>query len=346
MQLHSLHALIDMIPVACVVYDSDGNHLVSNEIAQKRYAFFRTTDHSVEELHDCVVSIDDKPVEKEKLPFFQVLGEASLIKDVHLGVRFSERVRHFSVSASAATVEGSDVVVLALHEFKAKERAVLGQKRFVKLIGHELKQPLAMIQAYAYSLRKLATHKEDDKLELLKKINQKVRFISGILDQIVLFSESGFSQIDRQSEKSGVCNVIKEVLADFRVLHPSHAFEMQCADTTTTAAVPKVVLMQILQNILKNAVKYSAAQTTVNVGFTLKDDTVLLHVKDEGIGIAADELDTIFDPYYRVAATSKQVSGLGLGLSYVKNVAEAAGGEVWAESEVGVGTTVFASLPR
>ena len=107
-----------------------------------------------------------------------------------------------------------------------------------------------------------------------------------------------------------------------------------------------VRIAQAILNLVSNALKYSSADKPVEVRVSWNDQRALLRVQDHGFGIAPEELPHIFEMYYRAPrARSSTASGLGLGLTIVKDIIDLHGGRIWCESEQGIGTTFFVELP-
>jgi signal transduction histidine kinase len=105
-------------------------------------------------------------------------------------------------------------------------------------------------------------------------------------------------------------------------------------------------MIQVFTNLLSNAIKFSPAQTTVWIGAAKRDHDILVWVKDQGRGIPASKLDRIFERFQQVdASDSRQLGGTGLGLAICKNIVQRHGGEIWAESTPGLGSTIFFTLP-
>ncbi|HEY8830372.1 MAG TPA: ATP-binding protein, partial [Candidatus Limnocylindria bacterium] len=103
---------------------------------------------------------------------------------------------------------------------------------------------------------------------------------------------------------------------------------------------------QVIENLLSNAVKFSARSEDVDIHVDRGADEVVIAVIDRGVGISADELDRIFERYYRGAEQRGSVSGDGIGLAVAREIVTAHGGRVWAASDgPGKGTTVFVALP-
>jgi signal transduction histidine kinase len=106
-------------------------------------------------------------------------------------------------------------------------------------------------------------------------------------------------------------------------------------------------LQQVIWNLLANAVKFASEQGTISLTASRDHSTVLVSVRDDGIGIAADALQRVFEPFWQVDASStRQFSGLGLGLSIARKIVELHGGTIWAESAgLQRGATFFVRLP-
>ena len=103
---------------------------------------------------------------------------------------------------------------------------------------------------------------------------------------------------------------------------------------------------EIIKNLLINAVKYSPANTTISIHANHIGNELVIRIKDQGFGISEEDIDKIFDRFYRVDDDRvKQAPGVGLGLSICKEIVEAHGGRIWAESKIGHGSSIFFSLP-
>ena len=117
-----------------------------------------------------------------------------------------------------------------------------------------------------------------------------------------------------------------------------HAFEV-CGDHLS--------IEETVTNLILNAIKYSPEETSVEVRAVEDAGHICVSIRDEGIGIPEDELPSIFDEFYRASnARAREKDGTGLGLSIARQIVERHGGKIWAQSELGKGTTVTFSLPK
>ena len=105
-------------------------------------------------------------------------------------------------------------------------------------------------------------------------------------------------------------------------------------------------LTQVIDNIISNALKYSPDGGNIRFGMTVQDTMLKVMVSDDGMGIPKENVERIFDRFYRVdRARARSMGGTGLGLAIARDMIEAHGGKIWAESEEGHGTTIFFTLP-
>ena len=105
-------------------------------------------------------------------------------------------------------------------------------------------------------------------------------------------------------------------------------------------------ISSVVSNYISNAIKYSPKEKTITVSCSIGNGQVIVSVKDEGMGINPEDLAKIFERYYRVETkNTRHISGFGIGLYLSSEIIERHGGRVWAESEAGVGSTFYFSLP-
>jgi len=119
---------------------------------------------------------------------------------------------------------------------------------------------------------------------------------------------------------------------------------MHLSDAQVWAAADAII--QTLTNLLSNAIKFSPANSTITLSVQQKTDCVLFQISDQGRGIPADKLEAIFRRFQQVdASDSRDKGGTGLGLAICRSIIDQHGGQIWAESTLGVGSTFFFTLP-
>ncbi len=248
------------------------------------------------------------------------------------------------VLASASPVGGEGMVLLVLRDVTEARRVDAIRRDFVAAASHELKTPVASIQASAETLSHAL---EEDPVaarrfvaNLQRDAERLTRIVMDLLDLSRL-----------ESERPTVETLQLDVLAREEVDRVSE--RTREAGLTVELAVEAVAiqgsrkdLALLFSNLLDNAVRYTRHGGSISVQVSGKNGEARLAVSDTGIGIPASELPRIFERFYRVdRARSRETGGTGLGLAIVKHVAEQHGGRVEAHSELGTGSTFVVVIP-
>jgi signal transduction histidine kinase len=250
----------------------------------------------------------------------------------------------YNVTVTLISMAG---VVFSLHDATAQHELDHAKSEMVSLVSHELRTPLTSIRGYSDMLLKYNLVQEKGKEFLNTIIDESGRLnqlIQSFLD--IAYIESGRQKITKSDFEIG------PVLSDmFNVIGPV-ASEKQIAlkppDDLNGMRVQadRLLLYQALSNLLTNAIKYSPSGTTVSVGVSNGNGSVRFQVADQGYGIPDDEASKIFEKFYRRGnRETREQTGFGLGLAFVKEVATRHGGDVFVESEVGKGSVFTLWIP-
>jgi signal transduction histidine kinase len=223
---------------------------------------------------------------------------------------------------------------------------------FINAVTHELKTPIASIRLYLQTLQ----HRDVDEAqrrEFYRLMLDDTDRLMGTVDQVLKAGEAGHKRQDRRVpvDFSGLVRECVEVARSSHHLPPESLRYEQSVNHGAAAGVlgDSEELRAAISNVLDNAVKYSGDQVDISVRLDTPDEKlVTLSVRDQGVGIPAEELKRIFKRFYRVSNRSlSHVKGTGLGLFIVRAIARKHGGRVFAESEgEGRGTRVVMELPR
>jgi signal transduction histidine kinase len=220
------------------------------------------------------------------------------------------------------------------------------RRDFIANASHELRTPLTSIQGFADTLAS-SNLSEEQRSQYLGTIVRNTQRMSGLIDDLLTLSriESGVSALERTS--LDVLRVVETLVADFapRFEEASIGVEVH-ADRVPACYADRDALEQILSNLLSNATRYSNPGSRVDIRIAERGGYVEIRVEDTGIGIPAEDLERIFERFYRVdAARSRALGSTGLGLSIVKHLVRALDGELHVESEPGKGSCFSFTLP-
>ena len=212
---------------------------------------------------------------------------------------------------------------------------------FIGFASHELRTPLTTITGYLQMVEESPDLIRHVTPKLKKQVARLVAIISDLLD----ISKIQADKFELNQTTISLRSIIKESVDAARQLSADHQIEYKIPNEELFLYVDATKINQVLLNILSNAIKYSPNNKEIELNAERVGDEVKVSISDHGKGIAKEHLDQVFTQFYRVASKDNQTEGLGLGLYLCKEYVEAHHGKIWAESEVGKGTTMHITLP-
>jgi PAS domain S-box-containing protein len=244
-------------------------------------------------------------------------------------------------------VQFDDGTVYAFQDLTAEHAVAKLKDDFVATASHELRTPLAAIYGAAKTLeRKHPKVRSSDRERLLAVIAQEADRLARVVNEILLASHLDSGQLVLANEPVDAVEIARGVLES---LEP-YAEGKVSLSLVAAPSMPRVradpdKLRQVLINLVENAIKYSPGGGPVELRIEAEDSRVRFAVRDEGLGISAQEHQRIFDKFYRVDPhLTRGVGGTGLGLYVCKELAHRMGGRISLESEPGVGSTFYLDL--
>ena len=237
-------------------------------------------------------------------------------------------------------------IVTILHDVTSEREVDRMKTEFLSTAAHELKTPLTSIQGFSEVLLTSDRLSSGERKKFLIYINTQAEVLGKIISDLLDISriESGKSLVLNRV-KCIAGEGIRSVVPYFENSSPKHRFEVVLPDKEVELFVDKKKMEQVLMNLLSNAVKFSPEGGLVRVSGEVDVDEYRVKVEDEGIGMTAEQLDRVFDKFHRADMSNTAVEGPGLGMTIVKHIVDAHGGEVKVESEYGKGTKVTFNLP-
>ncbi|MCA9938526.1 MAG: GAF domain-containing protein [Anaerolineales bacterium] len=211
-------------------------------------------------------------------------------------------------------------------------------------ISHDMRAPLASIIEFASLLRD-SGHLPDVQRRYATYIGNASTHMLTMLNDLLDLARIN-ARINQARQLCQVHDTLRDVLADLQgnAILKNITLRLKAAEIIPPISADPMQLRQAIGNLVDNAIKYSPANSEVIIHAYSANGAVLVQVQDKGIGIPHSDMPFIFDRFYRVQ-TSHSVEGNGLGLAIVRSIAEAHGGQVWVESELGAGSTFTLQLP-
>ena len=225
------------------------------------------------------------------------------------------------------------------------DEAFRRQREFTADASHELRTPLTIIKGQIdVSLQR--EREPEVYRQVLSTVNEEVNRLIRLAGSLLTLTRADAGQIPLTLEPVSVSDLVAGTLEQVRPLASQREIELQLlADTDVTIRADEDLLLQLLLNLLDNAIKYTPAGGQVTAGWSLDGDQVALWVRDTGPGIPEEHLSHLFDRFYRVdKSRSRAEGGVGLGLAISRWIAEAHAGSLSVESEQGAGSTFTVRL--
>lgn len=234
--------------------------------------------------------------------------------------------------------------------FSAQRAKMLAQRQidFVSSVSHEFRTPLAVIYSAGENLADGVAKDDEQVFRYGDMIKGEGRKLSAMVEQILDFAGANSGRKKYNFSKTAVGDVVKDAINECRHFVNEKNITL---DTDIPASLPTIdadrkALSQAVQNLIANSVKYSNGERWIRVSAENGGNKIKLAVEDHGMGIAKKDLRQIFQPFYRSKeVVDAQIHGNGLGLSLVKQIAEAHNGRVIVESELGRGSRFVIEIP-
>lgn len=232
-----------------------------------------------------------------------------------------------------------------ISERKAAEQA---REDFLRAISHDLAQPVTVISGQAQLLKRVGRHGGTDGhlaagLEVIKSNADRLsRMLADLAESLRL--ESG--QLARHRQATDIPALLDRIVERSIEVKARKRVVVEPAETVPQVFADPGQVERVVVNLIGNAVKYSEADSPIEVSVRHDAGEVIVSVSDRGVGIPPEELPTVFERYVRLkSAAGKKTGGLGLGLYIARLIVEAHGGRIWAESEPGKGSSFSFTLP-
>jgi K+-sensing histidine kinase KdpD len=250
----------------------------------------------------------------------------------------------------------ADLIALAVQKERLQEEAeqarVLQEANRLKselltTLSHEMRTPLASIKGYSTALLLDSTEWDPEtREEFLRIIDEETDNLQSLIGDLLESStiEAGLLRIEKQPLL--LMRVAEKVVEQSGLRTRKHRFAVSFRNDFPVVDADPHRIEQVLHNLVDNAVKYSPDGGLIVIRGEVRPGEVVISVADQGVGIAPEHLNRLFERFFRVkSGLGPKVTGSGLGLPIARTIVEAHGGRIWAESQVRAGTTLFFTLP-
>jgi len=237
-------------------------------------------------------------------------------------------------------------IVTIMHDVTHERMMDRMKTEFVSTSAHELRTPLTSIQGFSELLLTRDDLTAEERQRFLRYINEQAVKLGQIINDLLDVSRMELGKgLQMRKERTPAVMLIEEVEPYVRGVKTGHTFEISKQSDDAFVMVDRNKMDQVMKNIISNAVKYSPDGGVIRISGKSRGNEYVLRIEDQGMGMSPEQVQHIFDKFYRGDAAFSSIEGTGLGMSIVKYIVDSHGGRVWVESERGKGTTVSVALP-
>jgi len=238
-------------------------------------------------------------------------------------------------------------LIAVLYDITEQEKIDLERREFVANVSHELRTPLTTMRSYLDALAEGAWKDEEIAPNFLDITQTETERMIRLVNDLLQLSKMDSVDYRLSREWVNFPVFFNRIIDRFEMTKNQNVtFVREIPEDAMFVEVDEDKITQVLYNIISNAMKYSPEGGTITFRTKEMEDKITISISDEGVGIPKDNLDKIFDRFYRVdKARTRKLGGTGLGLAIAKEMVNAHGGRIWADSVEGKGTTIYFTLP-
>ncbi len=337
-----MKSILKSISHGILAIDADGNIMLINEEAKR--------------ILKCDVSqkVEDKNINL-------VIKEKDLLKEIILfkGSKQSKRMQLttsedivYKINLDPIYLQDFDNIIIGsiinIEDITQKVKLENMRSDFVANVSHELKTPLTSISGFVETLKLNENIDVDTRNRFLGIIESESDRLKRLIDDILLLSF--IENNDKMSlDKVSIYEVFKEVyeMTSYMAKSKNINLDYEFNNNEIITLSNRDYIKQVFLNLVDNAIKYTPENRSIKVEVKKENDIITIKVIDEGLGIPKDDVDRIFERFYRVdKARSRDVGGTGLGLAITKHIVKSLGGSITVNSELNKGSEFIVTIPQ
>lgn len=245
-------------------------------------------------------------------------------------------------------IKESDGYIIVMYDVTEQERQEKERREFVSTVSHELRTPLTTMNSYIEALEDGVIYNKELAPMFIDTIHKETSRMIRMVNDLMQLGKMDIKEEHYEKELIDINKLLESIVERFELTHTDKNFVRHIPKTPIFVEADQDKLIQVFDNIINNAVKYSpdGKNITIRVRQNYNHNRVSISIKDEGIGIPMAHIDKIFNRFYRVdKSRQRSMGGTGLGLSLAKKIIDAHKGRVWAQSREGYGSIIFVMLP-
>lgn len=251
------------------------------------------------------------------------------------------------VNAHRIELEGEykDRILIAIEDITDRREIERRKDDFLSIASHELKTPLTTVKGYVQMMDRYMPEEASEKFKnIVAKTSVYVDRLNNLLGELLDVSRIQTGHIELHKEPFNFDKVIHETVEGIQAATKSHLITVK-GSATDNYKGDESHIIQVINNLLANAIKYSPDAREITVNLSLVSNYLKVSVTDYGMGINLEDQKKIFDRFFRVGEIQQRFPGMGIGLYVCEQIVKNHGGSLWVESEKGNGATFSFILP-
>lgn len=350
-----LEALINISPVAVLVFDVKSGNLVKFNQEARRIFGVASAQRETFQLHlDGVIfrRLDGREIPARELPIQRAIreGETTRAEEIVVQLPNGDSITTLFNTTPIYSDDDEIISVIAtIQDITPLEELEQLRAEFLGIVSHELRTPLTSIKGSAATARNSPVPLDPaEASQFFRIIEEQADNMRGLLNDLLDFTRIEAGTLSVVLEPTDLGAVIDQARNAFLSGGYKNTIEVEPAPNIPLVGADRQRLVQVLYNLFSNASKYSREWSNITVSVSLENLYAAVSVRDEGIGVPAEHITHLFSKFSRIESTagSRRPEGYGLGLAICKGIVEAHGGRIWAESDGdGQGTRFTFTIP-
>ena len=248
---------------------------------------------------------------------------------------------------SATTMPSTNEYILVINDISSLRKLENLRKNLLTDISHEIKTPVSVIRAGSETLNSGALEDKETAKKFTQSIQDNAERLSEMIEDLLELEKIEFSGLVPNKKKMNVLQQINIIIDSLQSLMFEKNIQLDnLISSEHVIKTDKDSFRTILSNLIANAIKYSPDGSTISLKSSISENDITIEIADEGYGIEKQNLNRVFDRFYRTDKARAHTKGTGLGLSLVKQLTNRLGGNVSVESKINKGSKFFVRLPQ
>jgi PAS domain S-box-containing protein len=345
-----LKGVIDQMPEAVVIFNEKGQITLQNQVALSMVA---DGDLGVDVLGNPILydlrRPTGEPLPQDERPLIRVLKDRQASTGVEL-LLYAKGGRRIPVLVNATPILDGDSqitgAVAVFQDITAMKELQRLREEWLTIVAHDLRQPISVISGLTGMIASDKDCLPPETSRQVDMIASNIATLERMTHDLLDASRIEARQLSVEKIPADLRDIVNTTGESFRRTTPDHKLGVTIPIEPCLVLIDSQRIEQVLNNLLSNAAKYSDKDTEIELELNSRDHEFWISVSNFGIGLTAEQIENLFQRYYRTPTSGQLAAGIGLGLYIAKGLVEAHNGKIWAESAPGRKTTFTFSLPK